>query len=807
MSFLYKCLLIFSVFLLSNSEIEYSSCTDGKRRIVLEDGTIKTFDCIKCEEGFYTIYENNALNCVKCPANSNNYGQDIVIDTFTEKILSRYSPEFIVECDSEDKDKGLCPYWEKNIFSLKIKNIKDNIDSKSILKLNKYYVENGEFQIKYINYNGDINRYLLIYINNDLVYKDDTKHSKEKIRTFKINKGNNKIEIQYIIDKNLSPKEASDIESFFEIYEINMTKAETSSLECQIYDNIDILKDTILNNCNFYINKCNKDDICTSRFYTEKSGGSNIMDGSQTISYNKIKEGNCTELISPTKIEIEAEQCSYGQFRNLTENDKNIYYCAHCPEKSYSNKAINYDFSCQNDCDTTKKVFQKIFYINNFEDQSQFDYNISISKTIAYVEVIYEKYNVKEDSIIFVEIDNINNKTNKTYQLINPNEKTNINDETFLFKIPLIIGEYQLHLKGKNIKIKTIKIINSEEGGNYLCLDRLITKEEIFCNSNKYYSQNYEECTECPNFSFITENSKCSFKEQLISGKFILDNSLLLKHNLFLKDYTIIGKDNNKYHLNLNPTYPLIYKTDSDSNFKIIGNELINMKLVRGINNRGIIFIYYHKENNNKYASYVYIKCNKLKSEGNIEFINESLLGPETLYYFSVESDISCPYCLESEIDEKKTDGICLQNNTELYKIESKSTSACVVKTYENSTSSLIIDNYLQFLLYQNSSYIEDKNLISYFQINENIPIFYEKETDTIVTETQRYKSCEKEEDRTFPAGYIILIVIGSLIVILAIIFIILKARKSSIMKPDVNEIISEMDGKELNLKSISSDY
>ena len=110
-------------------------------------------------------------------------------------------------------------------------------------------------------------------------------------------------------------------------------------------------------------------------------------------------------------------------------------------------------------------------------------------------------------------------------------------------------------------------------------------------------------------------------------------------------------------------------------------------------------------------------------------------------------------------------------------------------------------------MLYQNSSYIEDKNLISYFQINENIPIFYEKETDTIVLETQRYKSCNKEEGRIFPVGYIILIVIGSLIVILAIIFIILKARKSSIMKPDVNEIISEMDGKELNLKSISSDY
>ena len=190
MSYIYEYILILSIISLYNSEIEYDSCTDNKRKIKLEDGTIKSFDCVKCEKGYYTKYENNALNCAKCSDNSNNYGQDIVIDTFTEKILSRYSPEFILECDKENQDKGLCPYLEKNIFSLKINNIKDNVNSKSIIRFNKYYVENGEFQIKYINYNGDINRYFLLFINNVFVYKDNTRHSKEKTRTFKINKGN-----------------------------------------------------------------------------------------------------------------------------------------------------------------------------------------------------------------------------------------------------------------------------------------------------------------------------------------------------------------------------------------------------------------------------------------------------------------------------------------------------------------------------------------------------------------------------------------------------------------------------------------
>ena len=150
MSPTYKYLLIASLIILSNSEIEYGTCTDDKRKIKLEDGTIKTFDCLKCDSGFYTQYEDDQLKCIKCPENSDNYGNDILIDTFTEKILSRYSFEFNTECDNEDK--LLCPIWEKNIFSLKLKNIKDNINSKSLLRLNKYYVEDGEFIIKYINF-------------------------------------------------------------------------------------------------------------------------------------------------------------------------------------------------------------------------------------------------------------------------------------------------------------------------------------------------------------------------------------------------------------------------------------------------------------------------------------------------------------------------------------------------------------------------------------------------------------------------------------------------------------------------------
>ena len=212
MSHILKYLLLSTFLILSKSEIKYSSCIDNKRSITLEDGTIKSFDCIKCDIDKYTIYNEDKLKCIDCPEKSHNYGHNIIIDTFTDKVLSRYSPIFTINCDIGDKN--LCPIWKKDLFSVKLENVNDNINSKSTLKLNQYYVNDGEFVIKYINYNGNFNRYLHIYINDVLVYKDDTKHSIVKTRKFKIKKGNNEIEIQYIIDKNLEPKNKNNIESF-----------------------------------------------------------------------------------------------------------------------------------------------------------------------------------------------------------------------------------------------------------------------------------------------------------------------------------------------------------------------------------------------------------------------------------------------------------------------------------------------------------------------------------------------------------------------------------------------------------------
>ena len=85
MPYILKYLLISSLLIISKCEVGYTSCIDNKRNITLEDGTIKSFDCIECDTDKYTIYDQDKLKCVNCSYNSHNYGHDIVIDTFTKK--------------------------------------------------------------------------------------------------------------------------------------------------------------------------------------------------------------------------------------------------------------------------------------------------------------------------------------------------------------------------------------------------------------------------------------------------------------------------------------------------------------------------------------------------------------------------------------------------------------------------------------------------------------------------------------------------------------------------------------------------
>ena len=436
---------------------------------------------------------------------------------------------------------------------------------------------------------------------------------------------------------------------------------------------------------------------------------------------------------------------------------------------------------------------------------------------LGYVEINYEKFNLREDSNIYILIEDTINNINKTYELINPNGEFEINNGKFKFKIPLKKGEYNFLIKGKNLKLKTIKIFNTNEGGNYLCSSELKPENETNCQNKEYYSSNEKSCKKCPMGTNMTDNNlQCTFTEQIINDKLIFDNSLLMKDKLFLTS-TIIEKDNYQYHLFLNPSFPLIYMTNT-SNSQIIGNELYQVQLVRGINNRGYIFTYIHKpdgENGDIYYSNVFFKCNK-NGEEKIEFKGEKkdTEGKIKNYYFQVLSKNSCPYCLNHETTETKTDGICHKNSTELYNITINDTSQCVIKPFDNSPSSqLIMDNSTNIFLFYNSSKDSDIKLINRFHIGEFIPLFYEDEGDEIVTEEKIYKHCDyKEETPNNENGslgtvYIVLIAIGSVIIFAVIVFIVWKMVKNKKLKDEEEEMCRD-DGepKELNIKSTSTD-
>ena len=551
MSFIYK-IFIFSIYLIViHIEIEYSSCENGLRTITFENGETKKYQCIFCPINQYTIYneDNNELSCINCNEGTSNYGPDIIINSFSKKILSRYSYTSSEECYNNNNNNiyntiDLCPKWEINPLSLRVSSMK-GINSKSLLAINQYYMNDGELIIKYINYNGGISKYFIIYINDVLVYKDDSEHSIIKTRKFDIKKGYNFIKFEYIIDNNLSSKgNIYDDDSYLQIFEIQMLKAETSSLDCKKYDTIEQLKNTIHNNCDYYINKCTNDIYCTFRFYSEiKSEYCNTEKNNQNITYDKISGGICEELIPPPDKQIVCDHCTYGQYLYINK-EKEISKCIYCNESSYNNKTINDEETCEGICDDKKQLI-KIIYSNNLEDPSEYiNDKININTAMGFIGVNYVKFNELENCNVFVEINDLTNDNNsKTIELINPNEEEETSlDDDYFFNIPIEKGIYNITIKGKNLKINKISIKGTENGGNYKCVDTINTDQEETCpNDDEYYSVIENKCIKCTNGSIINDNKNCFFIEQFINNKFVLDNNNLLRSNIMNNSYQIIS--------------------------------------------------------------------------------------------------------------------------------------------------------------------------------------------------------------------------------------------------------------------------
>ena len=66
-----------------------------------------------------------------------------------------------------------------------------------------------------------------------------------------------------------------------------------------------------------------------------------------------------------------------------------------------------------------------------------------------------------------------------------------------------------------------------------------------------------------------------------------------------------------------------------------------------------------------------------------------------------------------------------------------------IINNYIKEKKKREINNNSEILLFHNSSLSEDENLLKIYEINEEIPIFNEKDKDKIVTDEKHYVECE----------------------------------------------------------------
>ena len=774
-------LLLFLIIISIKSEIYYSSCINGTRTLTFENGIKYKFPCISCITGNYTKYdeETKDLECELCPSGSTNYGSDILISNFTEKYLSRFSYYLSQQCPL-DKE---CPFWKLSTMSIKTE-YESSLTYTTSFNFNQYYMQDGQLTIKYINLNGGVDKIFNIYINNKLIFKDDSENSIVKTKTFSITKGNNYFTFEYSINEKLKTKSLNKKHSsYIEIFEILMSNSETSAIDCEKFENLTSLKNNLHNGCDYDISKCSfSKDICTYRFYLEnKNDYCDIKTNTRHIEYEKLGDANCQELITPIGKDEPCPHCSYGQFL-LEDENTNKKTCKYCEENNYSSKEINDNSACEGICENH---MEKIFNIEYFYDSSKYENeNINIIEGIGSLIIYYVRFNEKYDTNIFFELDN----NNSSFKLLNPNDKNNSNDY-YIINLPLSKGNHSIKIKGNNLDIKKISIKGSDMGGNYNCVDELNTDSDIICEKNdEYYSKIQKKCITCPLGTNIDQNKDCTFINKFVNDKFTLDNQLL-DLNIFSNSYNI-DISQKKFYLNINPTFPFIYYEDLETNnIEIIAKELNNIKLIKGNNERGMILSFIYIENNKTSYSHIYLKCStKNDTEDFIKYINTIISGEDTHYFFEAYTNDTCPYCLTSEVEYNENDFECI-NKTRTVDLQIKNGALCVIKNYDDTDKSKITNNN-ELLLKKNSENVIDKLLIENFNITENIPINYELKNDDVITSNQKTIKCGGEI--IVGTGLTILIVVASVLGLCLIGVIIWKIVSSVKSKNNVIKVDDE---------------
>ena len=495
------------------------------------------------------------------------------------------------------------------------------------------------------------------------------------------------------------------------------------------------------------LDKCEYDFICDPKNYCSinaynKKISKICENDNQKITYEINKNIKCKEIFSPSIENKICENCSFGQFRKKI-ND-NISQCEFCPEGTYMDKENHEEIKCIK-CDNYISNVKYIYpEVRNF-----YSFNTIIDDESGTIKIIYEKNNEKLNANIFIEIDGKNRKYIDYIPVIKLNQ-----------------GNHFIKIKSNNTYFEKIIIFGEKEGSGYKCINNnnIILEKINQCeklNNEYHYNEKLRSCYKCPDFSYYI-NKKCHFLN-IFQNDFFLVKINFGSFYKKIQNMTLnLSMNNIDYNIDIEN-----HKIYESSNKILIGEELTNIKLLNGKNEKGVILEYKGKRNNNFITSYLYLKCSphNLLPEISNENVDKTSLG------FTILSKDICPVCISSELNF--VDSECQQDNFKRnFKNENK---LCQFLNIENENKTLILNSSSNIISSDND---DDKVIISLFGIKEKLPINVNNKIDFYLNQTTINIPCIENEINIS----LILILVFFIIIIFAIIYnCILSAINNSI--------------------------
>lgn len=619
----------------------YTYCVNGKRNVtfssVLKEEKIPknliNATCGVCDEGFYAKYNNmtSQVECAICDGDTTNYGRNIVINKFDEEIVKKYTMSF--NCRSDVIKENQCNNWMLKNYTM-LSNQTDKIENKFNFEV---YIEKTSMMT--ISYKKSKYAMLNVYINNINQTIDNSMSDTSVQLTIK--EGHNTISI---VHSTLLTGASSHVV----IYSILFKNALFSSFSCDSFPSLQSMK---LPQCE-YDNICTNEQKCNESFFTHMKSVCNIKTNKITVTHKLLPYAKCKGQTTMDDTYEECGKCPKGQYQYKINDTSEE--CRYCDEGMFSDENGN--------CVKCDDVISKALYIYpSIGNKATF--KTKIVKMFGNI-VIHSNIidNTKNYFDLYVSI----NSTfiNRTERYVN---KTKI-------EIQLPKGKYEIDIKGSNVKMSNITIMNSNMGGGYRCD---LPKREIElarCNTkdNFYYSFSSHRCLQCPSFSYAaydtshrTPLSFCALHNKVYSSiyySYVINFASFL-NGVNVQEGIIINKDEHDIQIKfINKTY--VY----DIKDKIYyGKELSNVNLVRAGHKRGLLLTYERGDRCNGdelYKTFVFIQCDKdsfVYQIDKVEIDNCEM-------YVIIKTINACPICTKSEVSAL-AEGECNNNiKNEYYK-------------------------------------------------------------------------------------------------------------------------------------------